>query len=509
MSHRSVITVQIGQCGIQIGKSLWSQFSKEHYINESGICPETDDPCEIKALNTFYYETSSGRWMPKTLFIDSEPGVIDALQNSALGQLFNKDFILKGKQDCRNVMGLAWYPTFLGSAYHRRYSHVLRRLLECCESISGTMYYMSTCGGTGTGLTCRILQQINELQPKTSNLGIELTPSPTISNAPLEVYNNMAYYGLTRYDNLNMNIHFFLDNEALYRIARNVRPNKEPTLNCLNRIIARCMSNMTSSLRFDGQLNVDLNEFQTNLVPFRTMNNLILSNAPIQSVEEREFVKVRDITLRAFRNDAYMCSTDPFAYALKWPEEQEAEIFPEPIWFAEAESGKSDFITEGGLVDEAVYYIRHKFMACSMMYRGDVMPAKVNTAIQALKRIANPQFVRWVPTGFKVGITNSPAIGSPEDWPYKNMNRSLTCITNSTVVAEKLKHFVRNYRMFMDMSAYQVWTAQGGIEQSIVEMSKDGMLDLISQYEYSMGTNIDIGELQDKLLQQPTPLGTF
>ena len=40
-------------------------------------------------------------------------------------------------------MGLAWYPTFLGAAYHRRYCHVLRRLLECCDSISGTMYYLS------------------------------------------------------------------------------------------------------------------------------------------------------------------------------------------------------------------------------------------------------------------------------------------------------------------------------------------------------------------------------
>ena len=100
MSHRSILTVQIGQCGIQIGKSLWSQLSQEHYITASGVCPETDDPSEIKALNTFYYETSSGRWMPKTIFLDSEPGVIDALQSGPLGELFNRDFILKGKQDC-------------------------------------------------------------------------------------------------------------------------------------------------------------------------------------------------------------------------------------------------------------------------------------------------------------------------------------------------------------------------------------------------------------------------
>ena len=38
---------------------------------------------------------------------------------------------------------------------------------------------------------------------------MEITPSPTISNVPLEVYNTMGYYGITRYDNLNMNVILF------------------------------------------------------------------------------------------------------------------------------------------------------------------------------------------------------------------------------------------------------------------------------------------------------------
>lgn len=36
----------------------------------------------------------------------------------------------------------------------------------------------------------------------------------------------------------------------------------------MNRIIAQVVSSVTASLRFDGSLNVDLNEFQTNLVPY-------------------------------------------------------------------------------------------------------------------------------------------------------------------------------------------------------------------------------------------------
>jgi len=36
----------------------------------------------------------------------------------------------------------------------------------------------------------------------------------------------------------------------------------------LNRLIGQIVSSITASLRFDGALNVDLTEFQTNLVPY-------------------------------------------------------------------------------------------------------------------------------------------------------------------------------------------------------------------------------------------------
>ena len=46
---------------------------------------------------------------------------------------------------------------------------------------------------------------------------------------------------------------------------------------------------------------------------------------------------------------------------------------------------------------------RHgKYMACCMLYRGDVVPKDVNAAIAALKTKRNIQFVDWCPTGFKV-----------------------------------------------------------------------------------------------------------
>ncbi len=45
---------------------------------------------------------------------------------------------------------------------------------------------------------------------------------------------------------------------------------------------------------------------------------------------------------------------------------------------------------------------RHgKYMACCMMYRGDVVPKDVNAAVATIKTKRTIQFVDWCPTGFK------------------------------------------------------------------------------------------------------------
>ena len=48
---------------------------------------------------------------------------------------------------------------------------------------------------------------------------------------------------------------------------------------------------------------------------------------------------------------------------------------------------------------------RHgKYMACCMLYRGDVVPKDVNAAIATIKTKRTIQFVDWCPTGFKVTL---------------------------------------------------------------------------------------------------------
>ena len=45
-----------------------------------------------------------------------------------------------------------------------------------------------------------------------------------------------------------------------------------------------------------------------------------------------------------------------------------------------------------------------KYIACCLLYRGDVVPKDVNASIQKLARNSKVSFVEWSPAGFKVEI---------------------------------------------------------------------------------------------------------
>ena len=48
---------------------------------------------------------------------------------------------------------------------------------------------------------------------------------------------------------------------------------------------------------------------------------------------------------------------------------------------------------------------RHgKYLACLMLYRGDVAPKEVNAALAAVRSNRTIQFADWSPTGFKVAF---------------------------------------------------------------------------------------------------------
>ena len=77
---REVISIHIGQAGVQMGNACWELYCLEHGIHPDGMMP-ADDSFGVAddSFNTFFSETSGGKHVPRAIFIDLEPTVVGNL----------------------------------------------------------------------------------------------------------------------------------------------------------------------------------------------------------------------------------------------------------------------------------------------------------------------------------------------------------------------------------------------------------------------------------------------
>jgi tubulin alpha len=169
--------------------------------------------------------------------------------------------------------------------------------IDNCSSLQGFLIFHSFGGGTGSGFGALLLERLSTDYGKKCKLEFAVYPAPRVSTSVVEPYNAV----LSTHSTIeNSDCTFLVDNEAVYDICRRSLDIPRPNYEHLNRLIAQVVSSITSSLRFDGALNVDLNEFQTNLVPYPRIHYPLISYAPVISAKKssHESFKVSDLTFQ-------------------------------------------------------------------------------------------------------------------------------------------------------------------------------------------------------------------
>ena len=74
---RECISIHLGQAGCQIGSACWELYGLEHGINPDGSIGNPDTDADYTA---FYQETGNGKYVPRSVFLDLEPSVIDEVR---------------------------------------------------------------------------------------------------------------------------------------------------------------------------------------------------------------------------------------------------------------------------------------------------------------------------------------------------------------------------------------------------------------------------------------------
>ena len=158
---------------------------------------------------------------------------------------------------------------------------------------------------------------------------------------------------------------------------------KRQSFQHMNSIVANLVLNMTSSMRFEGSLNVDLNEISMNLVPFPRMHYLISSMTPLYlhadiQQNEKRYLYILLISPISFPVLTHRCD----------------QIF------TDAFSRDTQLIKADPK--------NHVYASCALLARGDIDISDMRRNIDRIR--PKLSFVPWNPDSWKIGLCAKPAL---------------------------------------------------------------------------------------------------
>jgi hypothetical protein len=80
-----------------------TRYLLEHGLKADGKPdPEKKDDTEGGSYETFFSETGSGKYVPRSIFVDLDPSPIDEIRTGSYRQLFHPELLISGKEDAAN-----------------------------------------------------------------------------------------------------------------------------------------------------------------------------------------------------------------------------------------------------------------------------------------------------------------------------------------------------------------------------------------------------------------------
>ncbi|CAD7088696.1 unnamed protein product [Hermetia illucens] len=255
---REIVHLQAGQCGNQIGAKFWEIISEEHGIDSTGIY-HGDSDLQLERVSVYYNEasavtrTSGGKYVPRAILLDLEPGTMESVRSGPYGKLFRPDNFVFGQSGAGNNWAKGHYTE--GAELVDAVLDVVRKECENCDCLQGFQLTHSLGGGTGSGMGTLLISKIREETLKVPN----------------------------------------------------------PSYGDLNHLVSLTMSGVTTCLRFPGQLNADLRKLAVNMVPFPRLHFFMPGFAPLTSRGSQQYraLTVPELTQQMFDAKNMMAACDP------------------------------------------------------------------------------------------------------------------------------------------------------------------------------------------------------
>ena len=429
---REIISINIGEGGINLGMSTWELFCIEHKIQANGELNILNIENEDRELGTFFsLSPHKDKYTPRAIFVDTDKSPIEQIKCGSHRELFNEDHLI-----------------LTSDSYTYKTLECIRREVENCSGVQGFIIYTGLGGSTGHEVLTPLLERLSVEYGKKCKLGICIYPSSArmlLSTSMVESYNTLlGTAALIEHTDVSS----IYDNQAIAYICQNSLGYHpcDVTYSCMNPLIAQMVSSMTLSLRFGGALNVDITEFQTNLVPFPDAHFLISSFAPFTPaihnyIETRSSAELTNMVL------------NPQSFSVK--------------------------------MDAPESYI-----AGTLMFRGSFASKDIGPSIRAVQSNIYTQFLTWVSHTMKYGINYLPMSVLPGGNLWRESN-SLLMLSNQTSIRHFFATFAATFDAMYAKRAFIHSYLQMGVEEDQFLLARDNLEGLQKAYAEMLLEDID------------------
>ncbi|KAL7411744.1 tubulin beta chain [Mrakia frigida] len=430
---REIVHIQTGQCGNQIGAKFWEVISEEHGLDGNGVYKGTSD-LQLERISVYYNEATAGKYVPRAVLVDLEPGTMDSIRGGPLGSLFRPDNFIHGQSGAGNNWAKGHYTE--GAELVDSVLDVVRKEAENTDCLQGFQITHSLGGGTGSGMGTLLISKIREEYPDRMMATFSVVPSPKVSDTVVEPYNaTLSIHQLVE----NSDETFCIDNEALYDICFRTLKLTTPTYGDLNHLVSVVMSGITTCLRFPGQLNSDLRKLAVNMVPFPRLHFFMVGFAPLTARGSQQYraVTVPELTQQMFEPSNMMAATNP---------------------------------RNGRYLTVAAYF------------RGKVSMKEVEEQMVSVQAKNHQYFVEWIPNNVQTAHC---------DIAPKGLKMSVTFIGNSTCIQELFKRIGDQFSAMFRRKAFLHWYTGEGMDEMEFTEAESNLQDLVSEYTQYQDATVD------------------
>lgn len=276
-----IITLEVGQCGNQVGQQFWSQLAKEHGIGMDGLGIEATDNgtssiSEFRDDNTlpFFKNNDKNRYTPRALLIDLEPKVINDTMNTFPGFFDPRNYWVSQE---RYGAGNSWANGFSeGEKNHETFINMIDKELDSTENFEGFQLFHSVAGGTGSGLGSNLLEIIADRYPKNFITTYSVFPTDQ-SEVVVQPYNTiLTLRRLVEESDASI----IFDNSAILNLSSKVFRKNNVDFSDSNQLIAATMSAITNSIRFPSYMYTSLQSIFSTLIPTPDLHFLTSAFTP-------------------------------------------------------------------------------------------------------------------------------------------------------------------------------------------------------------------------------------